>query len=282
MNRTSTISDLLVKEQQQAVFDLISPMPKTVGNIRRTKGMAKLEAFAGDEAAILSLVDTLRRYPFDFGKGDADYCALMTLLALSPCKCAQGYRHDLIQYYIRNHRTGELLFWSELLHCFGQRDHLAFIYNLVAGYFYRARRTQKAEAKRRLSELELQTAERFMPELLPQTFYDTVMRNSQDVWNPHQLAERCGYTYHTFRKLFSEQFGCSPVQWMQQQRLELIRYLLTETELEFQEIAARCGFAGHNYLWDFCRNYFHDTPKNLRRQWREGKSGMHIPVVFPD
>ncbi len=272
MNQTITIADLLIKEQQQAAFDLINPLQKTDGNIRRTKGMAKMETYAENEDAMLLLVDALRRYPFDFRKDDPNYCALLALLAFSSHNSSQCYLYDLIQFYIQNHCVDELLFWSELLHVFTiKHKHLAFKYNIVAGFFYRARRKRRAGVQCSVSELELQTAERFMPELQPRTFYDTVMLCSESVWDPHLLAERCGYTYHTFRKIFSEQFGCTISQWMQKQRIFLIRHLLTTTNLEFKEVARRCGFSGDNYLWDFCRTHLHDTPKNLRHKWQERK-----------
>lgn len=57
-----------------------------------------------------------------------------------------------------------------------------------------------------------------------------------------ELADCESMSVRTFTRRFREEVGISPVQWLTQQRIERARYLLEETDLPIDRVAADAGF----------------------------------------
>jgi transcriptional regulator GlxA family with amidase domain len=57
-----------------------------------------------------------------------------------------------------------------------------------------------------------------------------------------QIAARIGTSPRTANRLFKEQTGTTPVQWLLHQRVSHAQELLETTDLSIEEIAAHCGF----------------------------------------
>ena len=59
------------------------------------------------------------------------------------------------------------------------------------------------------------------------------------------IADRLGVTARHLRRVFLQEFGVSPVEFGQTQRLLLAKRLLTDTRLPVSEVAFAAGFASH-------------------------------------
>ena len=71
-----------------------------------------------------------------------------------------------------------------------------------------------------------------------------------------------------FRKLFKESFGISPGQYIQNQRLEKAKELLTTSQLSVTQISAECGYTS---IYHFCRMFKQHTgytPSAFRELYR--------------
>ena len=79
------------------------------------------------------------------------------------------------------------------------------------------------------------------------------------------LARRLGVTDRHLRRVFGAQFGVSPVQYAQTQRLLLAKRLLTDTAMPVLDVAMASGFASLRRFNDLFRTRYRMTPGELRR-----------------
>ncbi len=80
------------------------------------------------------------------------------------------------------------------------------------------------------------------------------------------LASRLGYTDRHVRRVFTEEFGVSPVQYQQTCRLLLAKNLLTETNLSITDVAMAAGFGSLRRFNDLFKKQYRLVPTALRRQ----------------
>ncbi|MBD2652398.1 response regulator transcription factor [Synechocystis sp. FACHB-383] len=78
------------------------------------------------------------------------------------------------------------------------------------------------------------------------------------------LAGAIGMSTAYFCRFFQKEMGCSPYQFIIQQRVERAKIILLERELPISEVALRCGFSSHSQLNYHFRNLLGITPKEYR------------------
>ncbi|MCW5591300.1 MAG: helix-turn-helix domain-containing protein, partial [Burkholderiales bacterium] len=79
------------------------------------------------------------------------------------------------------------------------------------------------------------------------------------------LAAQLGVTDRHLRRVFQEQFGVSPVEYAQTQRLLLAKRLLTDTAMPVLDVAMASGFSSLRRFNDLFRTRYRMTPGELRR-----------------
>ena len=79
------------------------------------------------------------------------------------------------------------------------------------------------------------------------------------------LATGLGVTSRHLRRVFGEEFGVSPIEYAQTQRLLLAKRLLTDTRLPVIEVALASGFASLRRFNAAFRERYRMTPGGLRR-----------------
>lgn len=82
-----------------------------------------------------------------------------------------------------------------------------------------------------------------------------------------ELAHQVGTNQQRLTRIFREQVGMSPYEYLQEMRLERGRGLLRETDLQIQLIAARVGYSNAGDFTRAFRRHFGVTP----RQYRKGR-----------
>jgi len=82
--------------------------------------------------------------------------------------------------------------------------------------------------------------------------------------NLEMLAGGIGMNPSYYCRVFQQEMGCSPYQYIIRQRIEKAKTLLKNRELPISDIALQCGFANHSHL----DRHFHKitgiTPKSYR------------------
>jgi AraC family transcriptional regulator of adaptative response / DNA-3-methyladenine glycosylase II len=82
------------------------------------------------------------------------------------------------------------------------------------------------------------------------------------------LAAKLGYTDRQLRRAFANEYGVTPVQYVQTCRLLLAKQLLTETSLSVGDVALAAGFRSVRRFNELFRQRYRLTPSDLRRRAR--------------
>ncbi|HUN69464.1 MAG TPA: AlkA N-terminal domain-containing protein, partial [Burkholderiales bacterium] len=100
------------------------------------------------------------------------------------------------------------------------------------------------------------------------------------------VAARLGITDRHLRRAFGAEFGVSPVEFAQTQRLLLAKRLLTDTRMPVTEVAYASGFGSLRRFNALFRQRYRLQPSQLRRHMHHGAPGsaasdaLHFELSF--
>lgn len=97
------------------------------------------------------------------------------------------------------------------------------------------------------------------------TVLDWLAKNLDKEITNATLAELAGLSESHFRHMFLRAMGLSPIRYVQQQRVERARELLSNTNLPIAYLASECGFVSQSYLTTCFRATYGMTPARYRR-----------------
>ena len=80
-----------------------------------------------------------------------------------------------------------------------------------------------------------------------------------------QLAAKLGYTDRHLRRVFEDELGVTPVQYLQTCRLLLAKSLLTDTRIPVAQVASAAGFGSVRRFNHLFKERYRLTPTQLRR-----------------
>ncbi|MFZ5653960.1 MAG: GlxA family transcriptional regulator [Pseudomonadota bacterium] len=83
-----------------------------------------------------------------------------------------------------------------------------------------------------------------------------------------ELAARFGLSLRTFNRRFRDAVGESPLEYLQELRLDTARQLLQSTNLSIAEIAQRCGYQDTAWFAQLFRRCYDVTPRAYRHTVR--------------
>lgn len=96
-------------------------------------------------------------------------------------------------------------------------------------------------------------------------FRNLVLTHYRKANNTEELAGLCGYSIHTFRRVFKKEFDIPVYQWLIKKRAENIRYRLSQFFVPLTDIIDEFNFSSAQHFSSFCKQYLGDTPGNLRK-----------------
>ena len=82
----------------------------------------------------------------------------------------------------------------------------------------------------------------------------------------HKEASRNGMHLIYYRRLFKQYSGLSPVQFVQQCRLQMAAELLLTTDNAIGSISYMCGFENHYYFSRLFKRKYNLSPVTYRRE----------------
>jgi AraC family transcriptional regulator of adaptative response / DNA-3-methyladenine glycosylase II len=91
------------------------------------------------------------------------------------------------------------------------------------------------------------------------------------------LAERLGVTDRQMRRVFREEFGVSPVEYWQTQRLLLAKQLLTDSKISVTSVALASGFQSLRRFNALVKERYRLTPSEFRKQQKN-----QMPASFSE
>ena len=93
-----------------------------------------------------------------------------------------------------------------------------------------------------------------------------VLRNYRAVTNARDFASLLGMENKTFYRQFKAEFDESPYQWLLNQKARHIHFSLSVSRQTLDDIRKEHGFKFSAHFSRFCREQFHCTPFQLRKQ----------------
>ena len=240
METTSTLSQELLRAvtAEPEIAEKVQALVETMEGMIRSKQDAGeftgLEQLAEDGRVMRFVADTLNKLPEAVTYSDKGFEAYVMLVALSREDAALRYVFRLSSWYINYGCNRELLYLCRILHIYPERGYLNGVYNRLAQYVQQMKRkrphcTKSEELPKGATELEIPIArakikEMTGEELLQAEVYLGMVKNKRLVEkvtkhcmkakNTGHLADLCGYSLSTFRRLFREEFRTTPHEWL--------------------------------------------------------------------
>lgn len=294
METTSTLSQELLRAAVTAepeiagkVQALVETIEEMIRSGKDAGEFAGLEQLAEDGRAMRFVADTLNKLPEAVTYSDKGFEAYVMLVALSREDAALRYVFQLSSWYINYGCNKELLYLCRILYIYPERGYLNGVYNRLAQYVQQMKRkrphcTKSEELPEGATEVEVPIArakvkEMTGEELLQAEVYLGMVKNKRLVEkvtkhytkakNTGHLADLCGYSLSTFRRLFCEEFHTTPHEWLKELRKDKVKRLLTQTDLPLWEVAEVCGFVSQSYLTEFCQMNFGTSPGEIRKNY---------------
>ena len=99
-------------------------------------------------------------------------------------------------------------------------------------------------------------------------------------FDENEFADRFGVSARHLRRLFIEEIGKTPKQLCFENRLNLARKLLSETNLKMSEVAFASGFDSIRRFNDAFKKRFHKSPSEIRKIKNVKSDGIHISLSY--
>lgn len=199
----------------------------------------------------------------------ADYQQYLLITCLSSEEKTVLFLISIAQQYIEEKRIEELKTLSFILYMLSDFVRLSPIVCLIDKYLYQQRIIAHQNILNEKVHKEIDILIKLAEPLHQYSFIDSVFKHHSEAKDVKELAALCGYSYSTFKRLFSEHFHTSPYKWMLKQRKEQVMYLIQFSKFLPFEIADRCNFSSASYFNSFCKKYLGDTPGNLITRFRQ-------------
>ena len=78
------------------------------------------------------------------------------------------------------------------------------------------------------------------------------------------LSEFVGYSVYHFSRLFKNDVGLSPYEYVIKFRMDLAKHLLITTNLSVRDVAKECGYSNEVNFYNIFKKNFHITPRKYR------------------
>ena len=111
---------------------------------------------------------------------------------------------------------------------------------------------------------------------LAQGAVDLIENGVLDAGGIEHLSARVGVTSRHLRRIFDAEFGVSPIEYAQTQRLLLAKRLLTDTALPVTEVASASGFASVRRFNALFKARYRMAPGRLR----EARGAVALPAAL--
>lgn len=96
-------------------------------------------------------------------------------------------------------------------------------------------------------------------------FLSSVMKHAPTARTAEELAQLCGYSISRFKVLFRAHFDTTPYAWLLRYRMQFINRQLCDANIPIKQIITDFNFTDHSHFSRYCRQYFGDTPSNIRK-----------------
>lgn len=107
---------------------------------------------------------------------------------------------------------------------------------------------------------------------------DYIMLHLEEEITITDLAQHTGYSDYYCSKKFKRETGMTPAEYIRKKRLEAAANLLTSSNDDIQEIAARLQFGSQSYFTDSFRKLYGVSPREYRSAAHEKTLPSNLPL----
>ncbi len=98
-----------------------------------------------------------------------------------------------------------------------------------------------------------------------------------------ELSEKACMSEPNFYRCFKQQFGITPIEYINQKRIELAQKLLQTIDTNIADICFSCGFNNHNHFTKTFKKYTQTTPAHYRKRFVNdvlANKSRHLPLGY--
>jgi transcriptional regulator GlxA family with amidase domain len=95
-----------------------------------------------------------------------------------------------------------------------------------------------------------------------------LLKRLHEAISVRDLADHCRVSERTLLRRFHQDFGATPLEYVQKLRVERAKALLESTRLSFEEIVGRCGYQDVSSFRRLFKNVVRMTPNDYRERYR--------------
>jgi AraC-like DNA-binding protein len=128
-----------------------------------------------------------------------------------------------------------------------------------------------------IQELQILISAHYCDEELARLFYpilkgdivfkSIVLQNKNKLFTVEEFAAAVHLNRNSFRNRFTDIFGINPSEWIIGNRAEQVVSEL-KGDKPIMSIVHDCGFSSYSNFVRFCKNFLHNTPAVLRKQYK--------------
>jgi AraC-like DNA-binding protein len=97
-------------------------------------------------------------------------------------------------------------------------------------------------------------------------FKDVVLQNKNKVFKVCELAAATLMSRASFRRKFVRVFGMTPQDWITQERVKYIEFMLKYETIPLNQVAQQAGFFSVREFYGYCKKMFGKTAKEIRKE----------------
>ncbi|WP_341280842.1 helix-turn-helix domain-containing protein [Paenibacillus sp. FSL H8-0537] len=129
-------------------------------------------------------------------------------------------------------------------------------------------------------QLQMVKAEAAVPEL-PEQIAEYIHEYFQKTVTMETMAAKFHYSTHYLARVFKRKFGCSPMEYLLQTRINRAKYLLTETDMPIRSLAEKVGYTDIYYFSRLFKKLTGVTPTQFKKL-NLGSIGSIRPKMMPE
>lgn len=95
-----------------------------------------------------------------------------------------------------------------------------------------------------------------------------------------ELADFVGYSVFHFSRLFKEELGISPYEYVINYRLDLAKHMLKTTNLNIKYVAERCGYINETNFYSIFKKRENISPKQYRKENSNDENISYEPNAY--
>lgn len=104
----------------------------------------------------------------------------------------------------------------------------------------------------------------------------SIIENSFYARNVQELAQRCGYSLNSFKKVFKDMFNEPVYQWMLKQKAERLKDRLACEGVNLKEVINEFGFSSPAHFTKFCKQWLGMIPTKFIEKVKERQEQLRF------